>query len=59
MNELVRNLEIPYETIERQIVGGIDLVRLEELFASGEFSLFYTISRFHNPLGGSCSEATR
>ena len=59
MNELVRNLEIPYETIERQIVGGIDLVRLEELFASGEFSLFYTISRFHNPLGGSYSEATK
>ena len=59
MNELVRHLEIPYETITRQIDGGIDLVHLEELFVSGEFSLFYTISRFHNPLGGSYSEATK
>lgn len=59
MNELVKHLNIPYETIERQIDGEIDLNRLEELFASGEFSLFYTISRFHNPLGGSYSEATK
>lgn len=59
MNELVKHLNIPYETIERQTDGDIDLNRLEELFASGEFSLFYTISRFHNPLGGSYSEATK
>ena len=59
MNELVKSLNIPYETIERQMDGNIDLNRLEELFASGEFSLFYTISRFHNPLGGSYSEATK
>ena len=59
MNELVKHLNIPYETIERQLDGEIDLDRLEELFASGEFSLFYTISRFHNPLGGSYSEATK
>ena len=59
MNELVKHLNIPYETIERQMDGDIDLNRLEELFASGEFSLFYTISRFHNPLGGSYSEATK
>ena len=59
MNELVKHLNIPYETIERQMDGEIDLNRLEELFASGEFSLFYTISRFHNPLGGSYSEATK
>ena len=58
MNELVKHLNIPYETIERQMDGEIDLNRLEELFASGEFSLFYTISRFHNPLGGSYSEST-
>ena len=59
MNELVKHLNIPYESIERQMDGGIDLNRLEELFASGEFSLFYTISRFHNPLGGSYSESTK
>ena len=59
MNELVKHLNIPYETIERKMDGEIDLNRLEELFASGEFSLFYTISRFHNPLGGSYSEATK
>lgn len=59
MNELVKHLNIPYETIERQMDGEIDLDRLEKLFASGEFSLFYTISRFHNPLGGSYSEGTK
>lgn len=59
MNELVKHLNIPYETIERQMDGEVDLNRLEELFASGDFSLFYTISRFHNPLGGSYSEATK
>ena len=59
MNELAKHLNIPYETIERQMDGDIDLDQLEELFASGEFSLFYTISRFHNPLGGSYSEATK
>ena len=59
MNELVKHLNIRYETIVRQMDGEIDLNRLEELFASGEFSLFYTISRFHNPLGGSYSEATK
>ena len=59
MNELVKHLNIPYETIERQMDGEVDLNRLEELFTSGDFSLFYTISRFHNPLGGSYSEATK
>ena len=59
MNELVKHLNIRYETIVRQMDGEIDLNRLEELFASGEFSLFYTISRFHNPLGGSYSESTK
>ena len=59
MNELVNHLNIPYETINRGMDGEIHLRRLEELFSSGEFSLFYTISRFHNPLGGSYSEATK
>ena len=59
MNELVKHLNIPYETIERKMDGEVDLNRLEELFASREISLFYTISRFHNPLGGSYSEATK
>ena len=55
----MKHLNIPYETIERKMDGEIDLNRLEDLFASGEFSLFYTISRFHNPLGGSYSESTK
>lgn len=59
MNELVKHLSIPYETIERQMDGEIDLNHLEKLFSSGEFSLFYTISRFHNPFGGSYSEVTK
>ena len=40
MNELVKHLNIPYETIARQMDGEIDLNRLEELFASGEFRYF-------------------
>ena len=39
--------------------GEIDLkpIRREFYLRVGEFSLFYTISRFHNPLGGSYNEA--
>ncbi len=32
MNELVKHLNIPFETIERKVDGEIDLNRLEELF---------------------------
>lgn len=35
---------------------GIDLNKLEEIFKKGDIKFFYTIPRFHNPLGTSYSE---
>jgi len=35
---------------------GIDLARLEELFARGDIKFFYAMPRFHNPLGTSYSK---
>nr|WP_207952357.1 PLP-dependent aminotransferase family protein [Paenibacillus turpanensis] len=34
---------------------GLDLGELEERFGSGEIKFFYTMSRYHNPLGTTCS----
>lgn len=60
MNQLVEQLAIPYQTIERETSGdGIDLERLEMIFASGDIRYFYTISRFHNPLGVSYSDRVK
>ncbi len=50
MNELIKNLGLKYETIERR-VSGIDLKRLEDIFKSGRIKFFYTMPRLHNPLG--------
>lgn len=36
--------------------NGIDFDELEKIFMTGDIKLFYTISRFHNPLGTSYSE---
>ncbi len=55
MNNLVKRLGIVYTTIERT-TSGIDFSVLERLFASGEYKYFYTIPRFHTPLGVSYSE---
>lgn len=55
---LIRLLEcyrIPAEGISRS-QNGIDLDELEHLFQSGNFKFFYTIPRFHNPLGTSYSQ---
>ena len=38
---------------------GIDLKELESLFATQQFKFFYTIPRFHNPLGTSYSESDK
>ncbi|MBW7458357.1 PLP-dependent aminotransferase family protein [Paenibacillus sepulcri] len=38
---------------------GIDLNELEQLFQTGSIKLFYTIPRFHNPLGTSYTEDTK
>ena len=55
MNQLLLAQNIPYQTIERR-VDGIDLNELEEHFKSGNIKFFYTIPRFHYPLGHSYSE---
>ena len=55
MNQLLLAQNLPYQTIERR-VDGIDLKELEEQFKSGKIKFFYTIPRFHYPLGHSYSE---
>ena len=55
MNQLLLAQNITYQTIERR-VDGIDLNELEEHFKSGNIKFFYTIPRFHYPLGHSYSE---
>ena len=55
MNQLLLAQNFPYQTIERR-VDGIDLKELEEHFKNGNIKFFYTIPRFHYPLGHSYSE---
>ena len=55
MNQLLLAQNITYQTIERR-VDGIDLNELEKQFKSGKIKFFYTIPRFHYPLGHSYSE---
>ena len=55
MNQLLLAQNIPYQTIDRR-VDGIDLKELEKHFKSGNIKFFYTIPRFHYPLGHSYSE---
>lgn len=55
MNRLLVAQRLAYQTIERRI-DGIDLEELEEQFKSGKVKFFYTIPRFHYPLGHSYSD---
>ena len=55
MNRLLVVQGLAYQTIERRI-DGIDLDELEEHFKSGKIKFFYTIPRFHYPLGHSYSD---
>lgn len=55
MNQLLLSQNLPYQTIERR-ADGIDLNELEEQFKSSKIKFFYTIPRFHYPLGHSYSE---
>ncbi|VTS71922.1 aminotransferase-like domain-containing protein [Streptococcus australis] len=55
MNRLLIAQGLTYRTIERRI-DGIDLDELEEQFKSGKIKFFYTIPRFHYPLGHSYSD---
>lgn len=54
MNDIVKKQKIPYLTIERGF-DGLDFVKLEELFKTGDIKFFYTIPRLSNPLGLSYS----
>ena len=54
MNQLLDAQQLPYRTIERTLKG-ISLENLEEIFKSGYIKFFYTIPRFHYPLGHSYS----
>jgi DNA-binding transcriptional MocR family regulator len=49
---------LPYRTIQRT-AAGIDLGQLEALFSTGEIKFFYTMPRFHNPLGSSFTKAQK
>ncbi|RSI05109.1 putative HTH-type transcriptional regulator YjiR [Streptococcus sanguinis] len=54
INDLLLAQKLPYETIERT-PQGINLGELERIFQSGKIKFFYTIPRFHYPLGHSYS----
>lgn len=58
MNQLLKAQNLPYRTISRTPTG-IDLAELEEIFASGHIKFFYTIPRFHYPLGHSYKRAEK
>ena len=55
MNRLLIAQGLAHQTIERRI-DGIDLNELERHFKTGKIKFFYTIPRFHYPLGHSYSE---
>lgn len=60
MNQLVKELGIPYQMIEReQTPDTISLEKLEQIFQTGTIRYFYTISRFHNPLGMSYPDSVK
>ncbi|MDQ0091428.1 DNA-binding transcriptional MocR family regulator [Paenibacillus anaericanus] len=58
MIQLLGSYGIPAKGIARS-ESGIDLYELEHLFRTGNIKMFYTIPRFHNPLGTSYSEKTK
>jgi DNA-binding transcriptional MocR family regulator len=53
MLQALKNANTPVVGIKRDH-DGIDLDALEALFKQGDIKLFYTMPRFHNPLGCSC-----
>lgn len=56
--QLVDHYRIPVHGIART-AAGIDLDVLEHLFRTEDIKFFYTMPRFHNPLGSSYTEATK
>ena len=55
MNRLLVAQGLAYQTIERRI-DGINMEELEKQFKSRKIKFFYTIPRFHYPLGHSYSD---
>ncbi|NRF93316.1 PLP-dependent aminotransferase family protein [Paenibacillus frigoriresistens] len=55
---LLERYQIPAFGITRT-ASGIDLDELERLFRTEDIKFFYTMPRFHNPLGSSYSEQTK
>ncbi|MGO4348108.1 PLP-dependent aminotransferase family protein [Paenibacillus sp. MCAF9] len=53
--EYLQTRHIPVIGIERRFAG-IDFNRLEEIFRTEDIKFFYTMPRFHNPLGCSYSK---
>lgn len=56
--QLLESEGVPVIGITRT-AAGIDLKALEEQFRSGHIKFFYTMSRYHNPLGNSYSAEQR
>lgn len=54
MNRLLSSQHLAYRTIHRS-VHGMDMKELESIFKTGRIKFFYTIPRFHYPLGHSYS----
>jgi DNA-binding transcriptional MocR family regulator len=57
--QLVESYQLPVHGIRRSPHGDIDLNHLEHLFRTEDIKFFYTMPRFHNPLGCSYSEPTK
>ncbi len=57
--QLVESYQLPVHGISRSPQGDIDLNHLEHLFRTEDIKFFYTMPRFHNPLGCSYSERTK
>lgn len=57
--QLVESYQLPVHGIRRSPHGDIDLNHLEHLFRMEDIKFFYTMPRFHNPLGCSYSEPTK
>ncbi|PEY40335.1 GntR family transcriptional regulator [Bacillus cereus] len=53
--EYIETNRIPVIGIKRT-AEGIDLIELEKIFRTGKIKFFYTIPRFHHPLGTSYSK---
>ena len=56
--DLLTAFKLPVKGIKRT-AKGMDLNDLEKIFHEGDIKFFYTMPRFHNPLGSSYSKAEK